>query len=372
MTQPPNILLSSVKIRDGHDNFFTPLRLIFAVLVMVGHAFAIAYGDADHEPYVFFDYTFSYLAVNLFFITSGFLVTGSMVFRGDKTAFFAARILRIFPALIVHVFLVMLVVGPLATSLPLTTYLTDPGLWLEPFKVLTFINTDMILPGAFETNGEQYGSAPLWTLRFEILCYIATLLAFSLGLMKRRWMVLAQFILPSLVWITGLSIDLFSVLPGSVENMVRFGVAYGLGATLFAYRDTLTFHWAMLPLLFGLCLIAKDSASMEVAVNLFLACGVMLITFMRVPKFNALKKLDDVSYGIYIYHWAVMQLAFYWFPELSVATLFVVALPVVVMLAWASWTYVEKPMLAYKKPFSVWLRFGRSRPEFDKTAVLLD
>lgn len=372
MAQSPYTLTNSVRIRDGHDNFFTPLRLIFALLVMVGHAFAIHAGDGDSEPFVFFHYTFSYLAVNLFFIASGFLVTGSMLFRGDKTAFVAARILRIFPALIIHVFLVMLVVGPLATSLPLATYFTDPGLWLEPFKVLSFVNTDMILPGAFETNGEQYGSAPLWTLRFEILCYIATLLAFWLGLMKRRWMVLAQFILPSLVWVAGQSFDLFSVLPGSVENMVRFGIAYGLGAALFAYRDRLSFHWVMLPALLGLCLITKDSAAMEVAVNLFLACGVMLITFIRAPKFNALKKFDDVSYGIYIYHWAVMQLAFYWFPELSVTTLFITSFPIVVALAWTSWTYVEKPMLAYKKPFGTWLRFGRSRPDFDKTAVLLD
>lgn len=372
MTESAYIRSSSVRVRDGHDNFFTPLRLIFAVLVMVGHAFAIAYGDTDHEPYIFFDYTFSYLAVNLFFIASGFLVTGSMVFRGDKTAFVAARILRIFPALIIHVFLVMLVVGPLATSLPLTTYLTDPGLWLEPFKVLSFVNTDMILPGAFETNGEQYGSAPLWTLRFEILCYIATFLAFSLGLMKRRWMVLAQFILPSLVWITGQSFELFSLFPGSIENMIRFGIAYGLGATFFAYRDRLTFHWVMLPALFGLCWITKDSPAMEVSVNLFLACGVMLITFTRAPKLKALKNINDLSYGIYIYHWAVMQLAFYWFSDLSVAWLFFAALPVVLALAWTSWTFVEKPMLAYKKPFGMWLRFGRSQPNFNKSAVLLD
>jgi peptidoglycan/LPS O-acetylase OafA/YrhL len=372
MTQLAHTFANSVRIRDGHDNFFTPLRLIFALLVMVGHAFAIYAGDGDSEPHVFFRYTFSYLAVNLFFIASGFLVTGSMVFRGDKTAFVAARVLRIFPALIVHVLLVMLVVGPLATSLPLTAYFMDPGLWLEPFKVLSFVNTDMILPGAFETNGEQYGSAPLWTLRFEILCYIATLLAFSLGLMKRRWMVLAQFILPSLVWMIGLSFDLFSVLPGSVENMVRFGIAYGLGATLFAYREKLTLHWVMLPALFGLCVIARGSAAMEVIVNLFLACGVMLVTFVRVPKLNILKKLDDVSYGIYIYHWAVMQLAFYWFPDLSVTTLFMIALPIVITLAWMSWIFVEKPMLAYKKPFGEWLRFGRNRTAFDASTVLLD
>ena len=74
--------------------------------------------------------------------------------------------------------------------MPLSQYFNDLGLWLQPFKVLSFTNTDMILLGVFETNGEPFAFAPLWTLRFEMLCYIATLLAFSLGLMRRKWMVL--------------------------------------------------------------------------------------------------------------------------------------------------------------------------------------
>ena len=71
-------MFQTVKIRDGHDNFFTPLRLLFATLVVIGHAFAVALRDPMSEPQLFFHYTFSYLAVNLFFIASGFLVTKSM------------------------------------------------------------------------------------------------------------------------------------------------------------------------------------------------------------------------------------------------------------------------------------------------------
>jgi len=85
-------------IRDGHDNFFTPLRLIFASLVVFGHAFVVALRDISAEPHILYHYTFSYLAVNLFFIASGFLVTKSMVYRGDTPSFISARALRIFPA----------------------------------------------------------------------------------------------------------------------------------------------------------------------------------------------------------------------------------------------------------------------------------
>ena len=352
----------AVLIRDGHDNFFTPMRLVFAVLVMFGHAFVIAMRDPALEPQVFYHYTFSYLAVNLFFIASGFLVTKSMLYRGDSAGFSSARLLRIYPALIAHVLFVMLIIGPLATSLPLKDYFTSPQTLLQPLWVLSFYETSMSLPGIFEGNGEQFGSVPLWTLRFEILCYMATLLAFLLGLLRKRWMVLAQFVLPSIAWIVGQGFGLFDQLPGTVENAARFGIAYGLGATIYAYRERIRFTWVGLPVLLALTWLTHQSNVMEVSMNLLLGWFVFTVAYMRLPKLNWLQQFDDVSYGIYIYHWAVMQMAFMWFPQLGVFQLFGLCLPVVVGLSWLSWTYVEKPMLAKKKPFAEWLRFGRKAP----------
>ena len=123
-------------IREGHDNFFTPLRLLFASLVVFGHTFAIALRDSTSEPHVLYHYTFSYLAVNLFFIASGFLVTKSMVYRGDTPSFISARALRIFPALIVHVLFVMLIIGPLGTKVPLFEFFSDPNWYMQPLSLI--------------------------------------------------------------------------------------------------------------------------------------------------------------------------------------------------------------------------------------------
>ena len=87
-------MFQMVSIRDGHDNFFTPLRFIMAYMVLIGHAFVVVLGGSEHEPQVFYNMTFSYMAVNLFFIASGFLVTGSMLYRKSLANFAAARILR--------------------------------------------------------------------------------------------------------------------------------------------------------------------------------------------------------------------------------------------------------------------------------------
>lgn len=372
MARSKNINPTAVRIRDGHDNFFTPLRLMFALLVMIGHAFAIYAGDGDSEPYIFLNYTFSYLAVNMFFITSGLLVTKSMLYRGDAPAFLAARSLRIFPALIVHVLFVVLIVGTLLTSLPLLEYLTHHDVLKQPLWVLSFYQTEMVLPGLFDTNGEPYGSATLWTLRYEVLAYIATFLAFSLSLLRRKWMVLAQFAVPSIVWIVGQSFGVFDSLPGTVENMVRFGIAYGLGAAIYAYRERLNFRWFAIPALATLSWIMKDTPVVEVAMNMFLAAFVIWAAYVKVPKLDALQRMTDLSYGIYIYHWVVMQVIIKLMPDTSVIGLFVIALPVVIGLAWLSWTFVEKPMLAHKNTFGEWLRFGRQQPTFDRNAMLLD
>ena len=359
-------------IREGHDNFFTPLRLAFASFVVIGHAYVIALRDATMEPSVIYHYSFSYLAVNLFFIASGFLVTKSMVYRGDTPSFISARALRIFPALIVHVLFVMLIIGPLATKSTLFEFFSDPDWYLQPLKVLTFAETNMNMPRIFETNGEQFGSAPLWTLRFEVLAYVGTLLVFLLGMLRKKWMVLAQFVLPSIGWIIFTYLGLFEKLPASIENIFRFGIAYGLGATIYAYRNRLSFSWL------GLCTLAlasfllRETPVVEIIINVLLAWGIFRFAYMRVPKLDWMQRIPDLSYGIYIYHWCVLQLIFYWMPQLNVFELFMLSFPPIVGLAALSWYMIEKPALQSKTNFANWLRRLGVKPRTTNRELLVD
>jgi len=359
-------------IREGHDNFFTPLRLIFASLVVLGHSFVIGLRDASAEPQLLYHYTFSYLAVNLFFIASGFLVTKSMVFRGDTPSFISARALRIFPALIVHVIFVMIVIGPLATKTPLGQFFSDPDWYLQPLKVLTFFETNMNMPGIFETNEEQIGSAPLWTLRFEVLAYIGTLGVFSLGLLRKKWMVLMQFILPSLGWILALHFGLFEKLPATIENLFRFGIAYGLGAAIYAYRDRLSFSWITLGVLAAASYLLRETPVVEVLMNTLLAWLVFRVAYMKMPNFKWMQRIPDLSYGIYIYHWCVLQLLFYWFPTLNLIELFIFGFVPTVILSALSWYIVEKPALRSKTRFANWMRNIGVKPRAKTRELLLD
>ena len=365
-------MFQTVKIRDGHDNFFTPLRLLFATLVVIGHACVVGLRDQMAEPALFFHYNFSYLAVNLFFIASGFLVTKSMLYRGDVAEYSSARFLRIYPGLLVHVLFVMFVIGPLATSLSMSEYFTHIDFLKQPFVVLSFISAQMWLPGIFETNAEHMGSAPLWTLRYEILAYIGTAIIFSLGLLKKKWMVLAQFILPSIAWVVAHGLGIFDAMPGTVQNLMRFGIAYGLGAAIYAYRERLSFTVLGIPMIIGLASLLYKFQVFEVAMNVMLAYIVMWAAYVKAPILNFLQNLSDVSYGVYIYHWCILQLVFMWMPNLSVTALLLISLPITFLLAHLSWHFVEKPMLKYKTGFSKYLRFGQKKSSYDAKAVLLD
>ncbi len=380
-------MFSKVTIREGHDNFFTPIRLLFALMVLVGHAFVVTLGGSENEPAIFFHYRPSYLAVNLFFIASGFLVTKSMLYREDLVEYGAARGLRIFPALIAHVFFVMLLIGPFVTNVPLAQYFTDPQFWTQPLRVLTFADTDMVMPGAFATNHENIGSGALWTLRYEVLAYIGTAAAFALGLLKHKWLLIAQFVIFALAWPLAHLTGLYEKVPATLQSILRFGLAYGLGAALYAVQDKISFHilgvfiLGLIASLFGFPYMEfLETGQMTIAASLFeivttlwLGYIVFWMAYVKIPALDPLKKLSDTSYGIYIYHWVILQAVWFFYHKatgtsMNVWALMAVTLPITIVIAWLSWHVIEKPMLKKKVSLSkaVKARFGRGKNAGDE------
>jgi len=223
-----------------------------------------------------------------------------------------------------------------------------------------------------ETNAEQFGSVPLWTLRYEVLAYIGTLGVFSLGLLRKKWMVLLQFAIPSIVWMVATLTGLMDDLLPTFQNLLRFGIAYGLGATIYAYRDRLHLSWVTVALLAAGSYLLRETAVVEVIINVVLAWVVFRFAYMRLPKFEWMQRIPDLSYGIYIYHWCILQMMFYWFPKLNVYELIALAFPPTVILAALSWYIVEKPALRSKTRCADWLRNIGFKPKATRGELLAD
>ena len=62
----------------GRDNNFNLVRILAALAVLITHSFALASGTGDAEPFrERLGMTMGAIAVDVFFITSGFLVTAN-------------------------------------------------------------------------------------------------------------------------------------------------------------------------------------------------------------------------------------------------------------------------------------------------------
>jgi peptidoglycan/LPS O-acetylase OafA/YrhL len=96
------------------------------------------------EPLSWTSYTLSQQAVNVFFILSGMLLSQSIAQNPNWTRFLAARALRILPGLFVCGIIVGWIVGPLATSMNLSEFLTDARTIFYPIlSVIFFDKTEL-------------------------------------------------------------------------------------------------------------------------------------------------------------------------------------------------------------------------------------
>jgi peptidoglycan/LPS O-acetylase OafA/YrhL len=100
-------------IRENNFNF---MRLVFALLVILGHSPELVDGNQSREVLmrIFGTMTCGGFAVDGFFLLSGYLIMQSWERQPDGWKFLKKRLLRIYPGFIVASLICAFVVGPLA------------------------------------------------------------------------------------------------------------------------------------------------------------------------------------------------------------------------------------------------------------------
>ena len=85
---------------------FDTLRLVFAILVIFSHSFALGLGSIDREPLfrvTHTQFTFGNIGVLAFFVISGYLITQSWIRHASPVEYLQRRVARIYPAFIMRV-----------------------------------------------------------------------------------------------------------------------------------------------------------------------------------------------------------------------------------------------------------------------------
>jgi peptidoglycan/LPS O-acetylase OafA/YrhL len=329
----------------GHPSGFDYLRLILSVSIIAVHSCLTSYGLAANDA--LYDSRLGGLCnllVPMFFALSGYLVAGSLERSRTLGMFLGLRAIRIFPALLVEVVLSAFILGPLVTTLPPQVYFSDPLFFKYMLNAVGDVH--FLLPGVFADNPWPHVvNGQLWTIPYELYCYAALALIALLGL--KKWRVLGPIFvvvvaLGYLLWILHGTDS--SLVPGTNGVRKPFLVATFLaGVSIYFYRDVLPWSgwYALAALAISLVLPGLGQYAGFLA-PLPVAYATVCIGLMN-PSRKMLRGAD-YSYGIYLYGFAVQQTMMHFFPVARLWYLnILVTLPIVVLVAAASWHFVERP-----------------------------
>ncbi len=332
-------------LAQGRDNNFNLIRAIAATAVLVSHAWPLALGPGTAEPLArLTGNSLGGWAVDVFFVVSGFVIAASFARRPQARAFLAARSLRLFPGLLVSLLIVAFAIGPLVTTLPLTDYLTDPDLPLFMIRNMALVSPHYTLPGVFETNPYPAVVGSIWTLVYEVACYLGVLAVGLLGAFRDQRRMAAALFLYVLIWAAYAFAG--EGLHPRADALHRLSLPFFVGVLIFALRLRLPLTLWWIAGLWGL--VALISGTPLALPAQIVAMGYTVFWLAYVPRgaLLAYNRFGDYSYGIYIYAFPLQGLMVWMIGPMTPGMNIALALPATFACAILSWHLVEAPALA--------------------------
>ncbi len=292
--------------------------------------------------------------------------------------FLLNRAARILPALAADIVFAALLIGPLVTTLPAKQYFSDATFFTYFLNVTGWMQ--YFLPGVFENNPLPEVNGALWTVPFEIGCYVLLAGLMTSGAIKHPRLVLLITYAVLMVGIplrfatSHLVSDHVSLLENLAMNLFLFKGAllwpsFLIGIVLYQLRYYVPFSKsiaiglvcvAILVSAFGDSNLLLSPAVHAIILPLlgYLTVTIGLSPMPRLPGFGT----GDYSYGLYLYHTPFLQLLIHYFPEALAGDLwwmlFFVGFPLSLTAAVISWHVLEYPVLKLRNSFVI-----KHRPE---------
>ena len=373
----------------GHLPALDGLRGLAILLVMLTHAIGLPLAESrstiDATGHAFA--RFGWTGVDLFFVLSGFLITGILLDTRNEprrwVRFYARRSLRIFPlyyGVLVGLFVLLpLAAGHWSEPAYQTLEKNQGWFWLYAVNFLEIwskgtgatLNTVHFWSLSIEEQFYLFWPLVVFAVKPRTILRIAGVVAVA-GLAARIWFAAADpFGYPGTSYLfTPVRLDglmmgaVLAVLARSNGGLERLRtiapvvamtgalaiLSIGIWRGIFLYKDPVvnTIGFPIVAVTYGALLVMVLNARTGTWLNRFFAAG-----FLR--------SWGKYSYGIYVFHFLIMG-AFGWFlpiwqyeiggSRLPAAVLFAVILAAVSFgTAWVSYNVYEKRFLALKRFF---------------------
>jgi peptidoglycan/LPS O-acetylase OafA/YrhL len=331
-------------LSQGRDNNLNVIRALAALAVLVSHAYPIALGTGAEQPLeALIGHTLGTMAVYAFFVISGFLIAMSYLRSRTKAKFIQARVLRLVPGLVVSLLVVGFVMGPFVTTLPTMTYLTHPETWTAVLRNATLIKLQFTLPGVFETQPYPTVQGSIWTLIYEVLCYVGVFLLGILGLLQKRVIGTAVLCVYIALWVVKEAIGI--TIHPRIDTLYELSVPFMLGTLIYLWQHKIPMSLLGVIAIIAACWLLRSTPLYDITLHIALAYTIFWLAYVPGGIIRAYNHLGDYSYGIYIYAFPAQGLAVWLYGPQSPLMNMAIALPLTVIPSILSWHYVEKPAL---------------------------
>lgn len=324
-------------------NNFDGVRIALALIVVFAHLAALTQA-ADFK---YFEVIFgSNFAVKGFFAISGFLVTKSYLSSRSTLEYAEKRIRRIYPAYTTAIVL-CLVIGFFATTLNTSDFLKSPQTLKYILANLTFLNfLQPTLPAVFETNPTQALNGALWTIKVEVMLYfcIPALIYFFKRVGSSTTTVVIFFL--SVAWVYFFTFHYSGSKGEEIARQFPGQLSYFALGAFFAVNEKAIANIRVIALVSLLALFMTNNPLAKLIIDPIAYSSIVIYLSIAAFKSLNLGKYGDISYGIYLYHFPIIQvLIFLGAFEANVWIGLISTFVITLITALASWHFIEKKLL---------------------------
>ena len=308
--------MSKETINAREVNNFDVLRIVFAWFVVISHSYFLN-GASISDPlgWATDNYLiFSYIGVKGFFVISGYLIFQSLTRSHSLMEYLTKRVLRIFPGLVVAVFLTLVATCFVYPKKDISYFLNQEIYSYFLDNILLFIS-HFDIPGVFENMKSTALNGSLWTIKFEFLCYLMLIFIFPFKKKRRTTALLTTLLLISLVALQFFYSDWLQTIkkPIQLDLMVELASYFLMGSVLACFDwETNAYKKSMLYISIALILVAVFFRLDRLI--LIAPLGFVIIWFGKRKSSTAAwihKTIGDPSYGMYLYAFPIQQFMIY-------------------------------------------------------------